>query len=102
MTDPYAEIPVTLEELPTTKVKAWSPPRSPQVITVDNDNRARNPAHRVGVFQVKLPGSSGWEPEQTLDWEESVTYDAGGDDFAVRNKGTITLNLRYKWPLGVV
>ncbi|HEY5198368.1 MAG TPA: hypothetical protein VIJ51_15210 [Solirubrobacteraceae bacterium] len=102
MTDFEAKIPTTLEELPTGKVKAWTPPRSPRVITVENDNRGGNPAHRTGTFQVKLHGRTGWEDEQTLEWEEALTYEAGGDDFAIRNRGTVVLNLRYQWPLGVV
>jgi hypothetical protein len=89
-----------LEELPTSKVKAWTPPRSPKVITVENDNQGRNPAHRVGIFQVKM--ADGWEDEQTLGWDQAITYEAGGDDFAVRNKGTVALNLRFQWPLGIV
>jgi hypothetical protein len=102
MSDFEADIAITLEELPTSKVKAWRPPRSPEVITVQNDNGARNPAHRVGVFQVKLPGRTGWEDEQTLEWDEAQTFVAGGQDFAVRNKGGVSLNLRYQWPAGVV
>lgn len=102
MSDFEAQVETTLEELPTSKVKAWTPPRSPRVITVENDNQGRNPAHRVGAFQVKMADGAGWQDEQTLDWEQAVTYEAGGDDFAVRNMGTVALNLRYKWPLGIV
>jgi hypothetical protein len=90
-----------LEELPVGKIKAWMPPRTPDVITIENNNQGRNPAHRGGSFQVKLAGAESWEEVKELAWGESHTYDSYGGAFVVRNKGTIALNVAYQWPAGV-